>query len=205
MWAIAAAVSLAMAIQASAEWIQSLDEALYSFVVDHETELLVSLGGFLGVVGSVMVMAPLALSVAVILGFRGRFGALSVWVGAIALSQLVAIILKNLYGRPRPLLPLVETTRFSFPSGHALTGAVVAIGLLIVLVAPEARRRWYLAMAVVYIAAMAWSRVYVRAHWLSDVTTGVAIGGAIVLSAALMVTHLGAWSEPGAGVDGQQS
>jgi membrane-associated phospholipid phosphatase len=34
---------------------------------------------------------------------------------------------------------------------------------------------------------MAWSRVYLRVHWLSDVTAGVAIGTAIVLAVTLLV------------------
>lgn len=186
MWVVAGAISVAMALQGSAEWIQSIDDHVYTFVVENEIAALVSLGQLLGHVGSVAVMGPVAVVVAVYLGVKHRWGALGIWVGAFVVSQLVSITMKHLYGRPRPPLPLMETTSYSFPSGHAITGAVVAIGLMIVLVPPARRRPLYWVIAALYIVAMAWGRVYVRAHWLSDVTAGVAIGAAVVLTGALL-------------------
>jgi undecaprenyl-diphosphatase len=190
MWAIAGLISFAMAIQGSADWIQSIDDRVYTFVVENEIGAFVWLGEFLGVFGSVVVMAPLMIGVAVFLGAKRRWSALTVWVSAIAVSQLVSITMKNVYGRPRPPLPLVETTSFSFPSGHAITGAVFAIGVMIVLVPSVRRMPLYWAIALAYVVAMAWSRVYVRAHWLSDVTAGVAIGTAVIVTAALLILWL---------------
>jgi len=187
MWVIAGAISLAIAIAGSFEWIQSVDDRVYTLVVENEVGSLVWFGQFLGTVGSVWVIGPVMIGIAVFLGVRRRWSALTIWVSAIAVSQLISITMKNLYGRPRPPLPLMETSSFSFPSGHAITGAVFAIGLMLVLVPPAKRRPLYWAIAVLYIVAMAWSRVYVRAHWLSDVTAGVAIGAAVVVSAALLI------------------
>ena len=205
MWAVAGAISLAMTIQSSAGWIQSVDDRVYSFVVENETGALVWLGEFLGVFGSVVVMAPLMIGVAVFLGVRHRWSALTVWVSAIAVSQLVSITMKNVYGRPRPPLPLVETTSFSFPSGHAITGAVFAIGVMIVLVPTVKRLPLYWTIAVAYVVAMAWGRVYVRAHWLSDVTAGVAIGAAVVFTVTLLIVWLDDRSIQRGSVEGQRS
>lgn len=187
MLTVAAAISLAMAIQPSADWIQSIDDQVYSFVVAHEVGGLVWVAEFLSFFGSIVVMAPVMIGIAVFLGATRRWNALTIWVTAVAVSQLVSVTMKNVYGRLRPPIPLVETTSFSFPSGHAITGAVFAIGLMIVLVPYARRRPGYWVIAVVYIAAMAWSRVYLRVHWLSDVTAGVAIGTAIVLAVTLLV------------------
>jgi membrane-associated phospholipid phosphatase len=205
MWAVAGAISLAMAIQASADWIQSIDDRVYSFVVENEVAVLVWFGEFLGVVGSAWVTAPVAIGIALFLGVKHRSVALTIWVSAFAVSQLVSITMKNIYGRPRPPMPLVETTSFSFPSGHAITGAVVAIGLMIVLVPSVRRRPLYWTIALAYIVAMAWSRVYVRAHWLSDVTAGVAIGAAVILTAALLIEWLDDRSTPRGSVEGPHS
>jgi membrane-associated phospholipid phosphatase len=190
MWVVAGAISLAMAIQVSADWIQSVDDRVYGFVIENEVSALVRFGEFLGVVGSAWVMAPVAIGIAMFLGVKHRSNALAIWVSAFAVSQLISITMKNLYGRPRPPLPLVETTSFSFPSGHAITGAVVAIGLMLVLVPPARRRPLYWTIALIYVIAMAWGRIYVRAHWLSDVTAGVAIGVAVVLTGALLFLWL---------------
>jgi membrane-associated phospholipid phosphatase len=205
MWVMAGAISLAMAIQTSADWIQSVDDRVYSFVIENEVPALVWFGEFLGVVGSAWVMAPVAIGIAVFLGVKHRSNALAIWVSAFAVSQLISITMKNLYGRPRPPLPLVETTSFSFPSGHAITGAVVAVGLMLVLVPSARRRPLYWVIALAYIVAMAWGRVYVRAHWLSDVTAGVAIGAAVILTAALLIEWLDDRSTPRGSVEGPHS
>jgi len=205
MWAIAGTISLTMAIQTSADWIQSVDDRVYVFVVENEVAALVWFGEFLGVVGSVWVMAPVAIGIVLFLGVKHRWDALTVLVSAFAVSQLLSITMKNLYGRSRPPLPLVETTSFSFPSGHAITGAVFAIGLIIVLVSPARRKPLFWLIAVVYVLAMAWGRVYVRAHWLSDVTAGIAIGTAIVLTAALLIPWLDDRSTSRSSVEEPQS
>ncbi len=204
-WAVAGAVSLAVAVQGSAVWLQSIDDRVYAFVVENEVGSLVWLGEFLGVFGSLLVMAPLMIGVAVFLGVKRRWSALTIWISAVVVSQLVSVTMKNLYGRPRPPLPLVETTSFSFPSGHAITGAVFAIGVMIVLVPPARRTPVAWVVAIIYIAAMAWSRVYIRAHWLSDVTAGVAIGTAVVVSAALLIMWLDDRQPTAESVDGQES
>jgi membrane-associated phospholipid phosphatase len=73
------------------------------------------------------------------------------------------------------------TSAASFPSGHAIAGAVTAVGLVLVLAPPgPARWRWEV-RAVVFAAVMALSRVYLRAHWLSDTVAGALIGAGLAL------------------------
>ena len=85
---------------------------------------------------------------------------------------------------------LVSTQSYSFPSGHADTAATVALGI-VVLLALRGRRHWYFdVLALMYVLAIAWSRVYLRAHWFSDVLTGAAIGAAVVITAVLVVSML---------------
>jgi membrane-associated phospholipid phosphatase len=45
-------------------------------------------------------------------------------------------------------------------------------------------------LAIGYVVAIAWSRVYLRAHWLSVVFTGAALGAAVAISAFLVVLLL---------------
>jgi membrane-associated phospholipid phosphatase len=51
------------------------------------------------------------------------------------------------------------------------------------------RRRWEIA-AVAFAFVMAVSRVYLRAHWLSDVVAGVLLGAGVALGCAGLVTEL---------------
>jgi undecaprenyl-diphosphatase len=104
-----------------------------------------------------------------------------------ALSQILIGPVKNLYMRVRPPLPLVETTSWSFPSGHSVATATIAIAAVIVLVRAGPKRRNLEMLAAAFAVVMALSRVYLRAHWLTDVAAGVALGAAVaILCAAVM-------------------
>ena len=109
---------------------------------------------------------------------------LEVYVLAICLggSSLLGILLKNLFHRTRPeLLPMVQTTSFSFPSLHALM-AVCFYGMVAFLIARAVTsRRGRLAVtifAVVLITAIGISRIYLEAHYPTDVIAGYTIGSA---------------------------
>lgn len=197
LWLFAGLIALLLAIPTTAEWVQNLDEAVFRVTVANETAVLVSLGRVLAFVGSIYVMAPLMIVVAVFLVTSKRWNALWAWVLTIAISQLLIGSVKELYARQRPPLSLVETTGYSFPSGHALTGAAVAIGLVIVLTTSNATRRYFGVVAVAYALVMAWSRVYVRAHWISDVSAGFAFGAAAAITAALIIDRM--WERRGGG------
>ena len=64
----------------------------------------------------------------------------------------------------------------SFPSGHALIASIGAVYALATF-----RRAWLSGLLTVEAAIVCLSRVYVGAHYPSDVLAGVALGGAIAL------------------------
>jgi len=89
--------------------------------------------------------------------------------------------LKQVFMRPRPALddPLVRLATLSFPSGHA-AASTVFYGALCALVFARFRqpalRAGAVAIAVAMVLAVTFSRVYLGAHYLSDVVAGVAAG-----------------------------
>jgi undecaprenyl-diphosphatase len=97
-------------------------------------------------------------------------------------SALVNVVLKRLFGRVRPDLSGVRTTRalkrsphtLSFPSGHSASAAAFAVGVSMespvagALVAPVA-------------LGVGYSRVHVGVHYPGDVVAGMAVGGAVAL------------------------
>jgi len=102
--------------------------------------------------------------------------------------------LKAMVDRPRPsaLQVLVEKdfSGASFPSGHA-TLAMVLFGLLFYF-APVLSPNRYAAMglrvvSIAMVVLTGLSRVYLGAHWSSDVVAGYLVGGLIL--AALIATH----------------
>jgi membrane-associated phospholipid phosphatase len=67
-----------------------------------------------------------------------------------------------------------RTTDFSLPSDHATMAGAVAAGLFL------ANRRWG-TIAAAAALLMAFTRVYVGAHYLSDVLAGLALGAAVAV------------------------
>lgn len=90
-------------------------------------------------------------------------------------------VLKLGFNRPRPSLfiPAVHTVSSSFPSGHAMSAAI-AYSTVAYLAARLHRRKWarWLVMtgALVLVALISFSRIYLGVHYPSDVIAGVAIG-----------------------------
>lgn len=176
-----------LAVPVTRDIVQGIDDAAHGFAVAAEWRATVILAEVLDLLGSTWITAPVRVGVAVWLGLRRRFEALAVWVLAIIFSEPAIWILKAAYARARPPDSLVETTGYSFPSGHAIATAVVVLSLVIVLVPPGPSRRNLEVLAAAFAFAMALSRVYLRAHWLSDTAAGVAFGAAVTLLVAAVV------------------
>jgi len=187
LWGLSTLLFVALAIPAFAGAVQSLDNVVHRWVVSAQSEPIVTAAKVLDFVGSVWVTWPLMAALAGWLAWRRKWGAFSAWVLAMAVSQLLIGPIKDLYMRPRPPMSLVETTSWSFPSGHSVAGATIAVAAVILLVAPGPKRRNLELLAAAFAVVMALSRVYLRAHWLSDVAASAALGVAIAIgSAALM-------------------
>ena len=98
-------------------------------------------------------------------------------------GMLVNVGFKHLFQRVRPLLeqPLVHYTTYSFPSGHAV-GSTVFYGALCALVFAHSTSRRKRALAVAGALAMVllvgFSRVYLGAHYVTDVAAAMCVGAA---------------------------
>ena len=187
LWVIVIAVFVIVAIPSLRDLAQSVDEWFWDLAVETEWQPAVIIAKALRVIGTGWVMIPFEIAVAVLLFARHRRKVLAFWVAAAATSDAIVWISKVLYDRSRPPDALVSTTGDAFPSAHSATAAVVAIGLVLVFVPIiENRSRWF-AFAAGWAVVMAASRVYLRAHWFTDVVAGVAVGAAVALTFALLL------------------
>lgn len=122
----------------------------------------------------VLVVATLAL--ATVLGLQKSLR-LAIGVGiTMVTARLMVTGLKPLVAIPRPSDLYQGVEAFSFPSGHA-TMTTTWAGILFVLVgAGSPGRRAIRILLAVLVAAMIASRLYLGAHWPSDVTAGFGVG-----------------------------
>lgn len=195
-WAVGGAVALYVAAVAVMLWVaididsvQSIDDRWFDAMVAIEVGPLTFSAKIFNVVGSTWFTLPIRVALTGYLWSKRRFEQLTVWVVAWVVSDAMVQTLKALYDRARPPDGLVSTTNASFPSGHAIAGAVTAVALVIVFLPSGAHRRIWEVVAGIFAFLMAMSRTYLRAHWLSDVVAGALIGTATAIAVAAIV-HL---------------
>jgi membrane-associated phospholipid phosphatase len=164
---------------------------------EHSSPRLVNVFEVVTLAGNVAVLAAITLAAMVFL-LRRRALDEAVLVGVVALGiETVNAALKLVFHRPRPELSFVHLDTYSFPSGHA-AGSAAVYGVLAYVVARRVfglRRIAVVAGAVVLVGAVGMSRLYLGAHYLSDVLAGLALG-ATWLSAWLLVAQLYADRDP---------
>jgi undecaprenyl-diphosphatase len=149
--------------------------------------------------GGVPVMTALAIVGSLLLWLCDQPRLAVAWVIAAALGGTVNFTAKEICDRARPGAELrddaVHERNPSYPSGHAM-GTVIAYGSLgyvcVMLLQRRAGKRVMVAVLTLLVLIVGSSRVYLRAHWLSDVIGGFAIGASwltLCISAAHWRTH----------------
>lgn len=133
----------------------------------------------LAAIGDAAVLGPAALAALLWLLWRRRWIAAAHWLAALAFGLALTAGLEAMVDMPRPSL---AAAGFGFPS-IAVTMATITLGFFAVLIArelPGRRRVWPYLVAGIVVALLGFARLYLGAHWLSDVAGGV-LSGAVWL------------------------
>ena len=131
--------------------------------------------------GSPLVLITLALGVAVFFLISKHRLLLEGWLLAFVGGALLNSILKNAIQRPRPHGASASLYHsWSFPSGHAMV-SVIGYGMLayiLIILGPRSRRARLaiVGCATLLVLAIGFSRLYLGAHYFSDVVGGYAAG-----------------------------
>jgi undecaprenyl-diphosphatase len=154
-----------------------LDEAWMSEVLEWRGpagEAVSRVFDFLGGGWFAILVVPIGTGVAFVFA-RRPWSALD-FVLASAVAALLCQLLKALFGRARPEQILLALDNGSFPSGHTTNAAVIAVSLGLLL-----HRTWVWVLGMLYVAAMAFTRTYLGAHWLTDTLGGALLGAGVAL------------------------
>ncbi|WP_246938807.1 phosphatase PAP2 family protein [Bacillus pinisoli] len=152
------------------EWAeQSITGSLYSFI-----SLFTNLGHKL-------VVITIGIISLIILWWKTRdyIGMVTLAVVLIGSNELFQI-LKGIFLRERPILdPAIDALGYSFPSGHA-TVSMAFYGMILYLISKHMTsstvKTGVLISLGLYIFLIGVSRILLRAHYLTDVIAGFAIG-----------------------------
>ncbi|EEW25071.1 bifunctional DedA family/phosphatase PAP2 family protein [Rhodobacter ferrooxidans] len=165
------------------------DAAIGQFVQGLRTDWATSIMIGITMLGDAGVLFPAALLLITAVLVRRQW-AIAVAVATASLSGVVFVdLFKTLLQRSRPIPMYQGADQFSFPSGHS-TSATITFGMLALFVAqalPARFRGLVYGCFATLIALIGLSRVYLQAHWPSDVLAGMLFGGAVVSVVALLL------------------
>ena len=131
--------------------------------------------------GSAWFLTVLSILVLAVLGIKmkDKWGMLFFMI-AVGGGSLLTLLLKNLYDRQRPSINAeIDAVGYSFPSGHSM-GSLIFYGFVIYLVIRTRQRPWIqwltVALLSILVLLIGSSRIYLGAHFPSDVLEGYIAG-----------------------------
>ncbi|MDQ0428676.1 undecaprenyl-diphosphatase [Planomicrobium stackebrandtii] len=173
------------------------DRAIIALMEAGSSETLDNVMFIFTEMGSVWFLTLSSVIILAVLGFqmKDKWGMLF-FVIAVGGGSLLTLLLKHLYVRERPSINAeIDALGYSFPSGHSM-GSLVFYGFVMYLVIRTRQRPWIQWVTVVVLSVLiimiGSSRVYLGAHFPSDVIAGY-IAGAIWLLLSLIALEWIQW------------
>jgi membrane protein DedA with SNARE-associated domain/membrane-associated phospholipid phosphatase len=180
-----------------------LDTELLDLADTLRAQVAVDVAKMISVLGALPTVAALVAVTALVLAVRRRVAEVLVLVVGMGLIYAAVHIAKGAVDRPRPAGPLVETSSSSYPSATAAYAtAWIAVALLVARRMGIAGNLAIVLGGIAVAAAVGISRIYLRAHYWSDVAGGWGIGVGVfgLLTAIALVVeyirHNGGVREP---------
>ena len=158
-----------------------VDSIIATWLHAHATNSLTNLMVHVSSLGSPWIVASIASTAALLFLWKRLWFWVLMIVVAVPGGTLINVALKYIFQRPRPIGAdsLLALTSYSFPSGHAMAATVLYGTLALFFTSQVQSTRLRLAFsltAVFVILFVAFSRMYLGVHYLSDVLAGITEG-----------------------------
>ena len=153
----------------------ALDLSVFQLMYELRNPLADRLMAGIASIGDWEVLLPAASLALAWLVWRRRWSAAAHWVAALAFGLVLTTGLSYLVDMP---LPPTAPSGFGFPS-VSVTMATITFGFFAVLIArelPGRTRVWPYMVSGLVAALLGFARLYLGAHWLSDVVGGMLLG-----------------------------
>lgn len=174
---------LTLAVKSQSDMISYLDNITSAFFQSIRNPDLTNLMTIISTVVSPLTTSLIAL---VILGYQYFLNQrIAVWLFMLFFgTNALALLLKDIIARHRPMNQLVFDSGYSFPSGHTISTFLL---MILVLVVARQRLRRVLSqvvfvifalviLALVILASVIFSRLYLENHFLTDILGSLLLG-----------------------------
>lgn len=169
---------LTLAVKSQSDMISYLDNITSAFFQSIRNPDLTNLMTIISTVISPLTTSLIAL---VILGYQYFLNQrIAVWLFMLFFgTNALALLLKDIIARHRPMNQLVFDSGYSFPSGHTISTFLLMI--LVLVVARQRLRRVlsqvvFVIFALVILASVIFSRLYLENHFLTDILGSLLLG-----------------------------
>ena len=116
--------------------------------------------------------------------------------GGVGLSEGLKAVFER--ERPPAAMQAVQTINASFPSGHALLSTVFYLSVAVMLTRAFPRERFkvfVLGVGILLALLVGLTRIYLGAHWATDVFAGWAVGAAWAMALWLVAYGVARWQK----------
>lgn len=158
-----------------------IDQQVANWFHEHATPVVTKAAIVITFLGSPLFLGGTSLATALFLTWRRWWHRLLALVLTMGGGTLLIILLKTVFHRQRPIFEnsLITLTGYSFPSGHVM-GSTLLCGSIAFIVASSSKTwRWRvlsILSAFHFVLLIAFTRIYLGVHYLSDVLGAMAAG-----------------------------
>lgn len=157
----------------------TIDTAVNAIIPSIQTPSLTKLMIIITGIGSTTCLAILSILLLILLIYKKRYHQSLLLAFGMLGGLLIELFIKAIIQRERPESMLIAETGYSFPSAHAMM-ALVFFAILMYTVKDDLKnaflRYLFIAVSICIVLLVAFSRLYLGVHWLSDVIGGLIIG-----------------------------
>ncbi len=153
-------------------WIETHVNAMQTPLL---TNFMVALTNFNGAMG-IFIFSILMI---LFLIYKRWYNDLLFYIFSVFGANIAFIVIKMIVQRARPSSDILTITTHSFPSGHATMATAMSLAVYFILakrVHSIGLQLLLLVSCIVWPVIIAFSRVYLDVHWLSDVIAGIGLG-----------------------------
>lgn len=154
------------------KWVNNHISNLWSPWLDNTMFFITTLGGTL-------TLSALSIILLIFFIYRKKWRYSILLTISMLGGKIIEVATKNIIGRDRPLDNLVEVSGYSFPSGHATASAIFFLLLAYYFknhISNKINKYILIVISLFLILIIGFSRIYLHAHWFTDVLGGFALG-----------------------------
>ncbi len=195
MAAVSLVCFLVIAFAYSRGYFDGLNQAVNAWATSIQTGALTVAANLVSYCFDTTVLLAVTLPMIGFLLYKGYTQKAGLLIGAMGADALVLEICKTVVISTRPLNALVAESDYSFPSGH-VTSTIVFIGMLIYFAWQKRETIAKLCLAAAgpaLVVIVAFDRLYLNVHWLSDVLAAPFLALFIVAVTILIIQQLTRW------------